>query len=705
MQEIIPKVYPYIPQSLCSVLSTEFTAQPRAHEVFNLFFQYKTYDRGCCVKLLEIARGDHQDTWELRRLAILMLEHQLVQLPPHQKEEFAFVLTELKLLTAGQTAVSAQVLKEGYTTTDLAGFVDELRRKLARLDRVHAAISGKKTSQSGLRAFIHQSRQECKLSLARYIFTPQEVVERISSQVRLSRGVRDMSRAEHPYADSEAERALAQLPDYEAEIVKRLKADDQIYWVAETTPSVLNGLVEYPLTTVVLVVKPPGSDIEFELKRAGNRGSQPLTVIYQRGGTHVPPTHRFHGGCMGYLLRWEAGAASLLAQIYRLAHGTEAPISTICSRSSIYGIPVGKTEEHILRYFNDPDIFGDGFEAMQAALAKSINAFKAERNWQPPPAPGQLGKIVQFFSQVTPGQALLVGTSSFRIDLLAAYLSEAGPDIYFRQGLGVPYTKAQAKQFADDVLEEILGTYTPPPDAYGKHEAYIEAALAVPENRTRANTHYLSAMKQVGLLWGTLVAVCGYSRGESFVARNVGLKSYWGEGQWKVKIISMDHDDLHITGKKNIQFHPRGVLLDMSKDERYIFGLKDSPGQEEGLIDVLGAIYRIDKALGETGRTIVFQGMKEGYQKTRQAVEDNAPFRQLFYQTFLAGLQDWKTVVGRYLKVCQDPKKTQAWKQQTQKFLHHRGYSQRAINEHIETIPLYRDYFERYAFLYQNASQ
>ena len=49
---------------------------------------------------------------------------------------------------------------------------------------------------------------------------------------------------------------------------------------------------------------------------------------------------------------------------------------------------------------------------------------------------------------------------------------------------------------------------------------------------------------EIARVWGTLLGVRGQSRGESFVARNVGLRSVWEDGEWRVKLIFMDHDAL-----------------------------------------------------------------------------------------------------------------------------------------------------------------
>ena len=72
-----------------------------------------------------------------------------------------------------------------------------------------------------------------------------------------------------------------------------------------------------------------------------------------------------------------------------------------------------------------------------------------------------LGLAAQFIGQVTPAQAILSGTSAFRLDKIDKYLSNAGPDQYFKTGLRVAYSTEDARQLADSVLEEILGVYHP----------------------------------------------------------------------------------------------------------------------------------------------------------------------------------------------------------------------------------------------------
>ncbi len=112
----------------------------------------------------------------------------------------------------------------------------------------------------------------------------------------------------------------------------------KIFWVSDETSSAINSLVEYPLTTVVLVIKPPGSHYEFELKRAGRRGN-PLSVVFGRNGNRVPASHRLDGGSMQWLLRYEAGNGAKFSSIYRLVHDREAPLPGYISRSTVFAVP------------------------------------------------------------------------------------------------------------------------------------------------------------------------------------------------------------------------------------------------------------------------------------------------------------------------------------------------------------------------------
>ncbi len=292
--------------------------------------------------------------------------------------------------------VSPSVLDHGFTTTDLPNFIREFKRRLERLGWLHDRIRGPASSADDLRTFIHQARKTCNLSLARYLLTPQEVVAYIQPQVRRSKGVNLLSDGSLPHAESEAVYTFAQLPAYEQGILNALCATSDIYWVAETTPSHLYGLVEYPLTTVVLVVKPPGSDVEFEVKRAGVRGPSPLQIVYQREGQPVPAAHRLHGAGMGRALAWEANSAALFSRLYRAIHNAEAPLPTTIALSAIDTVPVDGGDVSITNYFMDPRLYGGDFRAMRTAMAQAVAAFDQEHDYRLPNIPGEIGQTLKF---------------------------------------------------------------------------------------------------------------------------------------------------------------------------------------------------------------------------------------------------------------------------------------------------------------------
>ena len=224
MQPSRARPYPRIPGPLFTVLATAFDSSQRVFDLFSEFFHHESYARSFTSKLLAIAKREDGDPWEVRRLATLMLHHQVLLLPPEDIEEFDFLFAELSL-KASNTPLSdlkEAVFKEGFSTTELRGFIQEFRRKLERHRAVHQQINGARTSERGLLDFIALSRQECKLSLARYLFTPEEVVEEILKQVRVSQGKKDMTGSRYPYVKEEAVTTLTYLPAYEAAILRKL---------------------------------------------------------------------------------------------------------------------------------------------------------------------------------------------------------------------------------------------------------------------------------------------------------------------------------------------------------------------------------------------------------------------------------------------------------------------------------------------------
>ncbi|HWT03201.1 MAG TPA: hypothetical protein VN256_23315 [Pyrinomonadaceae bacterium] len=688
---------------LRALLTAGFNQARRPYNLLSEFLEHEDYSRGFCLSLLALAGRGTGVSWDVRRLAVLMLEHQMLKLGPDQIDEYDLLLTRLGLKPSvgADISLSASVLKEGFTTTELRRFVPELRRRLERLDRVHARLKGRRSSELALSDFVELSRRECKLTLARYVFSPDEVVARVLKQMQVSEGVKDLNVDEPRHVEGEVRRSLAVLPDYEAAILKRLCESSNVYWVADDTSSEINSLVEYPLTTVVLVVKPPGSDVEFEIKRAGRKGPNRLRVVYARDGYTVSPSHRLDGGSMLSLLRFETNAALKFATIYRAAHGTEAPTAGYLSRRTISSVPVKNSEAPVLSYFTDARVYGRDFEEMRTAMEESVEAFREEGYTTLSIPRRGLGLTAQFISDVAPAQTILSGTSSFRLDKLAHYLSAQGAERYFKHGLEVAYSRHDARRLADELLEEVLGVYRPPDVRFQSYRQYVEAALGLAENRERADQVYLSLLEQIGKFWGTLLAVRGYSRGESFVARNVGLRSVWRGGEWKVQAVFMDHDALVIPGTDNENFLAQGAMPNMRMDERYIWGGSNPAQCAISEVGYLRSIYRTGAEVNARGKILAHKALKDAYTKTQHEVLNNPALRRMFHRTFLDRIHDWDAIVTGYLNNRHDERACAAWERKMKRTLSEKGYRRGGLEGYLEVIRNYLGFIEKYAFLFE----
>lgn len=674
-------------------LTTKIHHEQIANDLLDEFLRQRTFQKSFCRKLINLAR-QRAIAWETRCVAVLMAEHQVRKLPPNDLETFDWLFTELNLRTAG--ALKPSLLKDGYSTIELRQFINEFQQRLARLDRVHCKIRGTNTAEAVLREFVAVSRSECKLTLARYLFTPEEVVDRIVKEIKTTDGVKDVDVTQPQFIDAETTHALQRLPEFEAAILRLLCAGQKTYWVGEKTSQRVNSLVEYPLTTVVLVIKPPGSEIEFELKRAGRRGNNPFNVVFRRNGKRVPVPHRLNGGSMQWLLRYEARAAAKFNSIYRLVHGRDAPLPGYVARTTIFSIPTRHGPMQSFRYFVDPQIFGEsGFEEMRAAMKDATAALVKEEGENLPAVAGDMGITAEFLSHVAPAQSIMTGTSSFRIDKLALYLSAYGAQTYFNDWLRVSFTKADAKQFADALLEEVLGVYEPPEVALLDYGGYVDAAFAVPSNRARADEIFLGFVREMATVWGTLLGARGHSRGESFAGRNVGLRSVWEQGQWKVKLIFMDHDALSLPDLENGHFYAQTAIPAMLLDERHLWGRANPALFPTTLVGYLMSIYRIDSELEARAQALAEKELKAAYDKTHQAMLNDQRLRAFFSDVFMSRLFDWDKFVRGYLGG-QDAK----WKKTMKKMFAEKGYEKDAFDYYTQAADKGRAFLERNAFLF-----
>lgn len=691
-----------LPARLARVVAMRFPGESRAAFFSGAFLALNHYDRRFAMELVLLGRERAGASWNLRLLAALMLASQCLRLTVDATKELALLFGSLGLLAAGGRAVDADVLRQGYTSTEISKFSVEFLRHLRRLERIHRRLRGFRTTAEALDDFIILSRDPCKVALARYLFTPAEVVERVVQQLQVSSGL--PSPLEEPGED-EAQRYRSHLPAYENEIVRLLTEDARIYWSCERTSSEINRLLEKPLGAVACVVKLPGSALEFEIKRTGIGGPFPLGAVYLGvNGNPVPPSHRLQGGASTASLRWESNHSAILSEVYRAAHHREAPVSKLLTLASYRTVPCQGRNVHLLDYFTSPEIFGLGYHKMRQQMKQCVSAFDQQFGDDFAHLPGEAGLTGRFLYHVLPCQGLLAQTTSYRLDTLARYFSPFGAEAYFQQGLKrESHTIEEARRFTDALLEEVLGVYVAPDAMYVNHAQYLAAAFAVPENRRQADGMHAQAVSDLGQLWGTILALGGFTYGESFVGRNVGLKSSFAGGEWTSQLLSMDHDNLHIPDDEEEVFWAQGALRTAVQDECYIRGNPGRPKQvPRCALHYLQQVYHLesDDAPVES-RRLLERAMDTAYRQTRRALENEPRMRRLFSMSYLRHLRDWHVVVADYLTTVPegDAAEFKAWKDRTQAYLTERKYD-KIVENYCRALEKHSDFVRRYSFLY-----
>ncbi|HEY0143450.1 MAG TPA: hypothetical protein VGF48_21340 [Thermoanaerobaculia bacterium] len=632
-------------------------------DLFERFLALQSYDRGFAEECARAARVSR--AWSVRRVATLMLEHLLLR----EHGDHAFWSKELGV--------------------DLEPLLPRLARN-ARLQRPED--------------FLHIASKDCRLTLARYLFTPEEIIERIERHLRRSQGIRSQPDYGHNFVRKETAHILRMAQPLERTILEHLGRDATIRWVDEATRDEINSLVEYPLGTVVTVIKPPGSDQEIEIKRTGVRGPLPFDAIYERGGYIVPASHHLHGGAMEHLLALETSHSSILSRLYRRVHGHDAPMSRTLSLATIYTIPSPAGEVDLLDYFTDRRVFRDRYERMRSHMAR-VNAEMARQTKTARlEQVNELSQTIEFLGLMKPAQAVQFGTTSFRLERLGTYLGPQGAERYFRTNRSaerrVDYTNDDARRFADELLDEILCVYQPPDVPFRSYRKYLDAAYAVPANRKRASRNYRTVMAQIGRFWGTMLAARGHSTGESFVARNCGLRSVFEDGEWKINVVFMDHDSLTFASRYEHTYNPRYSVRNAAKDAKFILGGYFDKNYVRGELDYLRDIYRVSPALEIRGRAAFRAAMRDAYRKTQKAMHENPEVREMFKPRFVRRLGDWDEVVRRYLRPARTARQRERRKQDLDRLLIKRGYGRELRAQYIDTLVKQRHFLRTVSFLF-----
>jgi hypothetical protein len=648
------------------------------------------YDRAVALEIEAIAR-DGAAAWPLRRIAALMLETSLSRIRPRSDDERRFWIERLGMTDAAELAL------EGYAATE--PLTRQVWRRLARYRRIHRLALPARRSDRAFRDFLAAAGRECRLTFARHLFSIDDIVARIERSVRRSTGLPDLGR--YGNFGAESEQARARLPAMERALVEHFTRDGTIRWAGPRTPQTINALVEQPIKTVVLTVKPPGSSHEIEIKRAGRARELPLDVVWVRNDWIVPSSHHLDGGAMHQLLTFEAENSSFLSRVFREVHGVDAPMSRTLYLARIHGVPTRNGEADLLDYFTSRRIFGEHFDDMRWHMRGAVKTLTDYAHEQHQQHPNDLSLTVNFLGRVKPAQAIQLGTTSFRLDVVERYLQRRGAERYFEEGLKIAHTPDDDRRFADEVLDEALGEYEPPRVAWRSHAQYVEAAFRVRANRERANRVYVSLLEQVGTFWGTLLGIRGHTLGESFVARNAGLRSVWENGEWKVRMIFMDHDSLSFASVGINTFRPKNSIHNAAKDAKYVLGgCFNGKHKVRGELSYLRDIYRATPAVQRRGTAAFRLAMKRAYHLTHERMRTNPDLARLFRAPFVEKVRDWDDLVGSYLKVEKSQAARDAWKAAHRERLTIRGYQPDVADEYVTTVTNQAKFLRRVSFLF-----
>jgi hypothetical protein len=669
-----------------------------ATAIISALIERREYDREFAHGLLDKARDPAAD-WGVRRVAVLALEHQLLLLDSAATDEFVPLLARLGFTPAPGGPCRADVFKQGYTTREPRSFVLQLTSRLARLAPVHEPLRCADVSLRAIAHFEHISTQECLLTLARSAFSPEEVVAQILQHVRLA-GAQIASLDHVAHFTDENARATANLPEYEAEILARLLGIANSWWVGPTTGSAFNALVSCPVGTLALVIRPPGSTVEFEIKRVGLRGPHPLTVVFEKRRAPVPPAHRLHGGSAFAILQWEAEHGARLSYLYRALYDQPAPIGRVVQLCSIKSVPRPNGGDAPLpAWFDDPAMFGDGFDAMRRAITRSLAAFVDEETEIASVPRSAEARTRVFLGHVTPAQGILLGTSALRLDRVDGWLRGDGLKEYFELTQGRIPTLDESCRFADAILREVLSPYRPPAPT-ASYSSYVAAAFADAENRAAADRSFRAAVASMGKLWGTLLGLGSYTDGESFVARNVGLRAVWANGTWSTEIVFMDHESTHMIANGRREFGSQRALPAIYGDWIQIMGTDPGRRPRRGSLAVLADIYRVDSALRVEGRIAIVDEMRRAYRFTFGRMRDDANMRANFRDSFLNSLLAWDAAVGIYRASRVSVGGRAQWKGRVRRMMSAYGLAEPLIQQYRRTIRRHARLLRRCPYLF-----
>jgi len=113
--------------------------------------------------LIGTARGESGEAWAVRRLAALLLERQAATAIRNGTDSADSLLVALGLKDPGAQHVHGWLLEEGFTSSDVKGFLTQLLLKIQR--RKESLLDRRNLSLRDWEDLFHRAKQECRLVL------------------------------------------------------------------------------------------------------------------------------------------------------------------------------------------------------------------------------------------------------------------------------------------------------------------------------------------------------------------------------------------------------------------------------------------------------------------------------------------------------------------------------------------------------------
>lgn len=373
-------------------------------------------------------------------------------------------------------------------------------------------------------------------------------------------------------------------------------------------------------------------------------------------------------------------------------------MSRIVHVTRVIDVPGPRGDMSLVSYFGRAECYGDGYAEMREAMARAVPCLQEVRLPMPPgPDIGGFGLTGKWISVTAPEQAVVVNTSSFRIDRLAAYLAADGLGAYF------DLPPDDARRFADMLLSEVLPAYAPPRVDYRTWADYLDAAFAVPENRRAADEAYVDVLRQFGDYYGFFCAVRAGSRGESFVARNVGLRRVFRDGAWRVQTIFMDHDAIVIAGRDYTYCDAEDFLDRTFHDLTHMLG-GTVRGYVPGCAGALKAIYRVGPAAAAEALRALKTAFRARYEAGQDAIEKNDALRSLFRKEFPPHMRALDDVVRHFLAARRRNVPLANWRRSAARLLRARGHGAKSRASIVQLVVDFALLLPWFGFLFEDAT-